>query len=393
MSDPALILPDVDTLCRLAGERAGVAAPANDSYREGLAILIADINVSGLLTEVGFDRIRKRIVSTLVTRFRVEDHIARNPHVLDVPVERPVFVLGIPRSGTTLLHNLLGKDPARRSMIKWEALNPIPPAAPGELFTDPRCRAMLDMEAAAARLPEVARINSRHFEPADGPTECALVLNHDFKSLFWDVLMPLPTYSAWIQTCDMSSAYAYLKRFLQVLQDGTALSWNLKMPSHALFIRWLVGEFPDARLIWVHRDPIEATGSMCSLIDAIHLMHTRQSNHAFLAQVMPAQLAEHLNRPMNLRESLGEDRVMDVFYRDLMRDPFATMRQVYDYLGDAFTPQEQAAMQGWLDENPQGKHGGHSYTLDQFGLSESVLKQHFAPYLSRYDAKLEHAHD
>jgi hypothetical protein len=212
----------------------------------------------------------------------------------------------------------------------------------------------------------------------------------DFKALIWDSRGVLPNYRDWLfQQADVTSTYAYHKRYLQLLQSQAPGIWNLKMPSHALFLETLLKTYPDARLIWTHRDPLAATGSLCSLISLSHMGFRGKIDSEWLGENYSWQAAEHANRIMDSREKIGHDRITDVHYGDLMREPIATMRKVYAALGDTFTPEAEAGMQDWLDDNPQDKFGRHEYKLAQFGLSPEKVAPLFERYLSRYDVERE----
>jgi hypothetical protein len=176
---------------------------------------------------------------------------------------------------------------------------------------------------------------------------------------------------------------------LQLLQADAPGIWNLKMPSHALNLPTLLKVYPDARLIWVHRDPLTAAGSLCSIIALAHRGFRGRVDTDWLGQNYPWQAAQHADRAMDARDAIGEDRVVDVHYADLVRDPLATMRRLYGTLGDAFTPEAEAGMRGWLDDNPQDKFGRHEYRLAQFGLSPEKIAPLFERYLARYHVEPE----
>jgi hypothetical protein len=161
------------------------------------------------------------------------------------------------------------------------------------------------------------------------------------------------------------------------------------MPSHGLWLETLLQVYPDARLVWTHRDPYTATGSFCSLIKLAHQGFLGTPDIAWIAEDMPWQAQQHADRIMDSRERLGEDRIIDVHYADLLRDPMGTMRSLYRSLGDDFTAEAEAGMQGWIDDNPQNKFGKHEYRLGEFGLSVEKLAPMFERYLSRYDVERE----
>jgi hypothetical protein len=194
---------------------------------------------------------------------RVDNFLRRNPLLLATEIKRPVFILGLVRTGTTMVSYLMDADPANRSLLKWEANNVAPPAAPGATRTDPRCLAEKAKDDAIIKAnPKGA---AQHYEAGDGPTECVHLLAQDFKSMMYSVITSVPTYHDWILFCDMTSAFAHRKRVLQILQSTNPGHWVLKMPSDSVFIRTLFATFPDAKVIWTHRDPYAATASSMSM--------------------------------------------------------------------------------------------------------------------------------
>lgn len=375
-----------DQLIEEARKQTGLEAFDSDSYREGLDILIADINAI-TLSEQGAARNHASLVKILADRLRTTDYLARRPELLERPVERPVFVFGIPRTGTTLISNLLACDPARRSPLTWEIDDPVPPATSATLRTDPRALARLEQEK--AMLAANPAMGKYYRSSAIYPNECIFFMQHDFKALALESRGRLPNYRDWLFSTDMGSAYRYHKRFLQLLQADAPGVWNLKMPSHALWLETLVETYPDARLIWTHRDPYTAMGSFCSIISLGHMGFTGTVDTAWIAENCTFQAYEHANRIMDFRDRHGEDRIVDLHYADLTTRPIETMRSLYAALGDPFTPEAEAAMQAWLDDNPQGKFGKHDYKLGQYGLSVERLAPGFERYLSRYDVARE----
>jgi Sulfotransferase family len=375
-----------DELVEEARRRTGLERFDRETFREGLGILIADINRSER-PEPLVQRVREAIVKALADRLKTTAYLEGRPELLQRPIERPLFVFGIPRTGTTLLSNLLAADPAHRSPLTWEIDDPVPPATTATLYTDPRALARLEAERKmlAAR-PEAGKY---YRSSAIYPNECVFIMAHDFKTLMWESRGKLPTYRDWIFQTDVTSAYEYHKRFLQLLQADAPGVWNLKMPSHALNIPTLLKIYPDARLLWTHRDPITATGSFCSLITLAHQGFLGKVDLEWISQNCPWQAAQHANRIMDTRDVLGEDRIIDVHYADLMRNPIGTMRNVYKSLGDEFTAAAEAGMRGWLNDNPQDKFGKHEYKLARFGLSEQALRPLFDRYLSRYEVERE----
>ena len=375
-----------DALIEQAMTTTGLDRFDSNSWREGLDVLLADYNASDH-PEPLIERMRGGLTQSLVDRLKTTDYLANRPELLDRPVERPLFVFGMPRTGTTLLSNLLACDPARRSALTWEIEQPVPPPTTATLKTDPRAIAKLEQEKAmlAAR-PDMGKY---YRNSAVYPNECMFFMIHDFKGLALECRGKLEAYRDWLFQTDMSSTYRYHKRFLQLLQADAPGAWNLKMPSHGLWLDTLLETYPDARLVWAHRDPFTATSSFCSILSMAHMGYTGKIDYAWLGEDCSYQAQLHLDRIMDSREALGHDRIVDVHYADVTRDPMGSIRKLYTDLGDTLTPEAEAAMQTWLDENPQGKFGKHEYALDQYGLSVETLTPRFERYLSQYDVARE----
>jgi hypothetical protein len=375
-----------DELIEEARRATGLARFDSDSFREGLDVLLADLN-RGERPDASHQRLRGGIVGALANRLKTTAYLDAHPELLARPVERPLFVFGIPRTGTTLLSNLLAADPARRSPLTWEIDEPVPPPTRATLLSDPRALARLEMEKKmlAAR-PEMGKY---YRNSAIYPNECMFFVMHDFKALIWESRGKLRAYRDWLFQADLSSTYRYHKRFLQLLQAEAPGTWNLKMPSHALWLETLLKVYPDARLVWTHRDPYTATGSFCSLLSLSHQAFMGGVDAQWLGENCAFQAAEHANRVMDARTRIGEDRIVDVHYGELMRDPIGTTRKLYAALGDAFTPAAEAGMRAWLADNPQDKFGKHEYRLAQYGLSVEALAPKFERYLARYEVERE----
>lgn len=359
----------------------------SDSFREGLDVFLGDVNACAY-TDAGRERLRGSVVGALAARLKANAYLEQRPELLMRPVERPVFVFGVPRTGTTLLSNLLAADPKRRSPLTWEIDDPVPPPTSATLFSDPRAVARLEQEKAMLAVrPEMGKY---YRNSAIYPNECMFFINADFKALIWEGRGVLPNYRDWLfNQADLTSTYEYHKRFLQLLQADAPGVWNLKQPSHSLWIETLLKVYPDARLVWTHRDPLTATGSFCSLMTLSHQGFMGKIDYDWVAKDYPWQAVEHANRIMDFRDKYGEDRVIDVHYADLMRRPIDTMRTLYKALGDDYTNETEASMTKWINDNPQDKFGRHEYKLAQYGLTPDQVRGKFERYLSRYEVEAE----
>jgi hypothetical protein len=361
-------------------------AVAVSSCREGLESLLEVINQHGNLTEAEELTMENLLVSLLATRFQVECYVAEHPQVLEQPIERPIFVVGLPRTGTTLLSRLLSRDTARRSPLNWEAKRPVPPASRDCLTNDPRCLAQRRLQEIAIRYrPTLGRI---HWEYADDPTECHEILAQDFKAGLFVAGVRVPEYFGVSGRMDVTSSYQYHRKVLQILQSNAPGTWNLKSPMHVLYIPSLLKTYPDARLIWIHRDPYRAVASFCSLWADV--------GRRFLGAGPPRPpmdvlelFGERARALADYDEASGGKSIYHVYYADLIRDPIAEVRRIYAWLGDSVSAEVELRMTQALEATPQHQFGKHDYSLEQFCYSVEMLEPVFSDYTSKYEVARE----
>lgn len=375
-----------DAIVDAAVARAGETSFHSESFRDGLALILSELDRHPGLLPGARERLEGAAIGFLVNRLKVDAYIRANRSIVDQPVKQPVFVMGMPRTGTTLVSNLLAQDPARRTLLNWEAVDSAPPSDPGRLRSGPRIAArQAQLDRGKELYPALEKI---HAEVANGPCECHTIHKQDFRALWWDAQASMPAYADWVLGCDMVPAYELQKRYLQLLQSTNPGSWQLKLPSHALHLRALLHVFPDARLVWTHRDPIKSVSSLLSLVSTVSGINV-MPDPEFLRWNYLHQAAEHLRRPMAVKRDFGDGRIHDFHYADLMRDPIGSMRRLYAQLGDELTEETEQGMRAWLDANPQGRHGKHSYSLEQYGLTAAQVRPYFEDYLAEYDVEPE----
>ena len=378
-----------ERLVTRACERAGLDDFGGDSWREGLTVLVQTVESAPGVSDGGRDYVYGQFVDALWNRLRVVDYLKHHPEVAAERIERPLVVLGLPRTGTSLASYLLDQDPNRRSLLTWEAENSVPPASPETLRTDPRClkkKAELDALAEGLRAANIPMV---HWDEADGPTECMFVQNQDFKAYLWEAFMPTSAYSDWLLDADMTSTYAYERSVLQMLQSRAPGVWSLKMPSHAVHIETLLSTFPDVRIVWAHRDPFKATASFLRLNYLSRAVLGAQIDVTDVVSNVLRQLQAHVARPLRARQRIGDDRFFDLHYADLLRDPIGVMRSLYEWAGDELTPSTEDAMLTWLQRNPQDRFGVQPYSLDGSGVTITDLEPLFDQYISTFDIELE----
>jgi hypothetical protein len=377
----------VDQLVDCARERTGLVDFGDDAMWEGLDVLVSALNHEAELNDVGRQGFEDTIVDNLANRLRVTDWLTRHPRLLRAPVERPVVIIGPMRSGTTLLSRLLHQDPGLRSLMKWEALNSVPPPDAATFERDPRIQAAKRGERILNALnPGIEIVNESR---ADAPTECIEIFSQDYKCYLWDGLARVPTYGAWLRNCDYTSAYAYHRRVLQLLQSRAPGRWSLKSPAHRLAIDVLAQTYPDALFIETHRDPVTVVASTCSLVYWTSRIYTDADHRPYIAEHWTDVVEQMADRVNSFRDEHGDARFLDVHYAQLVRDPIAVMRRVYSFLGRELTDSLEAAMRAYITANPQGKHGRHVYRLRELCLDRAELEGRFATHVARYDIPRE----
>jgi hypothetical protein len=352
-----------------------------DDFLAGLRALCATYDAP-VWSEKGRTRNRRRLVNLLTTRLRVEAALARHPEILARPVKQPVFLTGLPRSGTSALFSLLGADPAARPLRLWETQCPDPLALPPGT-PDPR-RAAIDAYYAQGRekRPEFTKI---HYTSADTPEECVLLHAYAMHGVQMGVEIFVEPYASWYQAQaeDLRALYAYQKRLMQLLDwQRPGERWLLKAPAHLWGLDALVATFPDAAIVWNHRDPVACIASACSMTQA--LMATLAFDAKRLGPAVLEFYARSLDRGLAARERLDPARVFDVPYADLTSDPLACAERIYAHFALPLPPASRDALRAFAAENPEGKHGKHAYDLAQYGLDEERVRARFAAYAARF---------
>jgi len=373
---------DADALVAAAREQTGLTDLGDDAILEGLDVLVDAINREAKLTEAAQGRWAQQLTATLANRLQVEDWLARHPDLLDAPVEKPMFVFGLPRTGTTLTINLLNADPAHRSFLRWEAFNSAPPAAAGTLSSDPRYvaeQARLDMS-----LKYAPHISAIHHEDADSPTECQFAMAPSFCAQYYDSVLHVPSYQKWLFATSYLPAFRYHKRLLQLLQAENGGRWTLKNPWHPLFLEDLTTVYPDAQLVMTHRDPADVVGSACSLVYQVRKMFSADVDPVEVGRSQLRTFDLMIERMLAYRAKHGQDAIHDIQYDDQLRDPIGEMRKLYARFDAPLTAEAEAGMNAMLAANPQGKHGKHSYDLADYGLDRAQIHAHFKDYTDRF---------
>jgi hypothetical protein len=368
-----------------AHARAGGALHdfGEDGYRERLAALLAMYDGPARLSRGGRKATRRRLVQLLENRLHIHAALVRHPEIHTRRLRRPVYLTGLPRTGTSMLFNVLAADPRARALLYWEGCYPNPSPTPTDGGEDPRLIALrASLARAAERNPDMAKI---HQVSADGPEECVQLLAHTLGGVQNGIEPMIAPYREHFFAQDLRPVYAYYADLLRLLDwQRPGERWLLKSPAHLWGLDLLVGELPDACIVQTHRDPRAILGSYCSMMRA--LMSIRESVDAReLGPLVLEYLARSVERAMDARAAADPRCFIDISYADLVAHPLASVRAIYAAFDLELAPASAAALERHVHAHPQNRHGTHDYALAEFGLTASAVLDRMARYVERFD--------
>jgi len=384
---PARSVLRLDGQALLAGARrrarlSDFGAPA---VEEPLARLLESLRNEAQLNLMGRLAARQDLTRMLVNRLYLERDRQQNPGIAAQEIRRPLFIAGLPRSGSTLLYNLLAQDPANRVPLNWETMYPSPPPERATHETDARI-ALTDRQIGWFQWlqPEFRKI---HPVAARLPEECVVILSHTFLSFQFSSMYFVPSYQSWMERQDLRPAYEFHRRFLQHLQWRCgAERWVLKAPPHLPALEALFAVYPDAGLILTHRDPLEVVASVASLHAVLRRTFSNAVEPTAVGPEVSAMLAGDIARGMDAldRGCAPPEKVLDVWYTDLLRDPIGTVRRIYAHFDLPLRREVEARMRRFPRENLQDKDGRHEYSLEEFGLDAETERDRYRFYCDRF---------
>jgi Sulfotransferase family len=375
---------DADQILADARAQTGLSDLGDDSILTPFRLLVDSVNSEAKLTAQGEGAFTRSVTGYLANRLRVEDWLKQHPELLDRPVIKPMFVFGLPRTGTTLTINLLNEDPARRNFLRWEAFDSVPPPKPEEMHAGPRyekAQAQIDMSLKYA--PHISVI---HHEDGDSPCECQFSMAPSFCAQVFESQYQIPTYRGWLlNEADYRPAFQYQKRLFQLLQAENGGHWTLKNPWHPLWLDALTDVYPDAQLVMTHRDPVEVVGSACSLVAAVRKMLSDDVDLHQLGRDAVEMFETMIARQNAFRAERGSNAIYDVQYEEQVRDPIGTMQRLYAHFGEALSSDAEARMQAYMTNKPKDRFGKHVYDLADYGLTKDHIRERFAGYCRDFD--------
>jgi len=377
----------MDRVSALLGRARALAALddfGEDSFREGLEILVASAEREARLTDTGRAAFEAQIVDLLANRLQVEYWYRKHPEIDEQEIVAPLIGLGLPRTGSTALACLLGEDPAARSIRTWESMWPCPPPDAARLDEDPRiARAREAMERRARVFP---RMTAMLPSTATSPTECQTFMGHEFKSQLFQAFAHIPRYVQWLnQEADMVPTYRYVKRVLKLLQwRSPPRRWRLKNPSHSLFIDALSAVFPDARFCMTHRDVASVIPSVADVYFELHKAYSADVDTRAIGRTTADFCELGMRRMIAFRDAGNEHRFFDIQFDELQRDPYPVLGGLYAFLGEELTAEARSRMEIWRRNKPRDERGYQRTDMAEFGFERDRLHERFAFYTERF---------
>ena len=394
------------TACR----RTGLSDYGTPDFREPLGVLLDAFERDANLSALGRIASRALVLQLLANRLRIEDLFARHPEIEAEQIARPIIIAGLPRTGTTHLHNLISQDPSLRSLPYWESLEPVPD--PREAAVSGRDPRVVRCEQGLAMVHRVMPLFPlMHEMTPDARHEEIQLLAIAFSTMLFESSYFVPSYAEWYKKSDQRPAYRYLRRCLQALQwlgqarearaqQGEAerrstgegpRRWVLKSPQHLEQQRALIEIFPDATFVQTHRDPVRITASLCTMIAYGSRMNARRVDPVAVGRYWAARTEDLLRGSIEGRAALPPAQVIDVHFRQFMKDDVATAERVLAFAGHPVSDEARAAIRAFMDANPRGKHGTIDYRLEDVGLDYAERRAALRFYRDHFDVEEEPA--
>ena len=368
-------------------ESTGLTDFGEIPFKDGLDALVDAINAEKGLHENTVFYLQSKVVQILSNCLQITQLTRNNPEILNEKIIKPIIITGLPRTGTTILQTLIALDPNSRYLRNWEtALNICPPPVLIHSATDPRIQEFNSIiDRLLQMAPALKAINGLNFI-AGGTAECQNLMAHAFRSMEFCAGFSLRSYGEWLLSCDMKPGYRYHKLLLKILQHRSPNErWVLKAPMHLIALGLLVSEYPDARLVFTHRDPVSSMLSASSLVYNWSTLAVQHPDKKQIGRWFPRIWEQALQNALTVREKLGQDKYMDVFFDTLNVDPVGTVASIYKHFGLSVGQGHKKRMQVWLKDNPRSSFGKHSYHADDFAMNREAEENRFSFYKNHFN--------
>jgi len=381
---------DVDRMLEGARRETGLDDFGDPGHGEGLERLCTSLEEDARLNLFGRYFAKRQLVELLCHRLRLVDHRKRHPETAEQRIRRPIFITGLPRTGTTLLHGLLSCDPANRSPLSWEIDDPCPPARAETYESDPR------IERTEKRFTQLRQLapsfQAIHPIGSTMPQECIVLTAPEFLSLRFEMCFDVAGYQTWMLEQDMRPAYRFHRHVLQHMQSEFAAErWVLKSPGHLGPLDALFAEYPDACVIQTHRDPVRVIPSVSSLEYSMRCVSTddldpaRQGRQSML--VWPRLLEDGMRFRQAHPERAGQ--IFDLHMKALVADPVGSVRRIYERFELPLSTEAEARMEQYVVAHPKNEFGEHRYSLEAFSLDEAAIRDAVKGYSEHFGVEPE----
>ena len=374
---------DADALHAKASADTGLHDFGPDDYRERLDVYLAALRDIDGLHAAGVVNFYGQLLQLLKNRLLFTDLLSRHPEIDDIALEPPIVIAGLPRTGTTHLHNLMAAAPTFRTMPYWESVEPFPLPQEAGIEPDPR-RTRMDIGVGVinAVMPYFPLM---HEMTTDHVHEEIQLLANDFSTMLFETLADVPRWRDYYQAHDQTPHYEYLARQLKAMQFLCGgRRWLLKSPQHLEQVPVLDRVFPGSIVVFTHRDPVPVALSMIAMITYSARMHRSPVPVRDIAEYWIDRLDEMLTTLVRDRDTIGPDRSVDIRFDDFMADELGVSERVYAMAGEPFTDQARTAIADYLAGHQRGRLGNVETSYDMFGLTEDALRSRFAPYVERF---------
>jgi hypothetical protein len=370
--------------------RTGLEDFGGSEFQEPLRLLLRSLDTEAHLTPLGRVAARNDTIALLENRLRLVEDRKRNPGIAETPVRAPLFIVGLPRTGSTLLHHLLAQDPQSRVTQAWEVMHPSPPPERATYQTDPR---IAQAEKALRWLDRlVPDFKAIHPLGAQLALECLAVTAASFQSWRFNTMYRVTGYQEWLGRQNARPAYEFHRRFLQHLAwRAPAERWVLKAPSHLHALDTLFETYPDAQVVQTHRDPATVLASVASLTAVLRRGFSDRVDKPEIGREVLQHWTRGIDAAIHVRQSsaIPSERFLDVHYPDLLKDPVATVRRVYAHFGLRLTEETVRRIGRHLADNAQDRHGRHAYSLVEFNLDPDEIAAPFKQYRDHFGVRAE----
>src|SRR5437870_4816183 len=380
---PSVRMQAVD-LIETARRRCGLDDFGEGDFFEALSRLLESCQTEAQLNLIGKIALRTDVLQTLCSRLRMERDRQLYPEIARQEIREPLFIVGLPRSGTTILQMLLAADPEHRSPLMWEVMTPSPPT-----LVDEKRRIQRATQSANLFNWLAPTFRYVHAVGAELPQECVRLMTPTFMSDQFDAMYYVPSYRAWLFQQDLLPAYEYHRRFLQHLQFRRAgRRWVLKAPTHMFALPALLSVYPDALFVQVHRTPIEAMASVASLITILRSAFSDGVDPVVICRDSIQYWSETMEKFLEDRDRLLNGRICELDYDQICRNPIAAVGRIYDHFGWSLSPEAERRMRALMASRAGNGRGNHHYQLADFGAAPDQVLRAFMSYCLRFGFSL-----